>query len=159
MNRHKETWQEKKNRQQQWNAEHDAGGFTCMHCEKWVPIHQHMGTINRNHCPSCLWSKHVDEEKGDRRAMCLGQMEPVGLTFKNEGEGKQGELMLVHKCTKCGKISINRIAGDDDNDTIMNLFKASSQNDSLQNMLVERGIVLLMKNDAAEVEVQLFGKR
>ena len=35
-------------------------------------------------------------------------MKPIGLTFK-----KDGELMIVHKCLNCGKISRNRIAGDD----------------------------------------------
>ncbi len=44
-------------------------------------------------------------------------MVALGLTFKKvskryPGEGL-GELMLIHHCTGCGKISINRIAADD----------------------------------------------
>lgn len=158
MDSHTETWQEKKNRQRQWNDEHNAGGFVCVHCGKWVPIHRHMGTINRNHCPLCLWSKHVDKVKGDRRAECLGEMKPIGLTFKQEG-GKQGELMLVHECTKCGRISINRIAGDDENDALMGLFHMSVSNVELRTMLATQNIALLSASDTAEVEVQLFGKR
>ena len=38
--------------------------------KRWVVINDYMGTKNRNHCNLCLWSKHVDEAKGDRRADC-----------------------------------------------------------------------------------------
>jgi hypothetical protein len=30
----------------------------------------------RNHCPACLWSKHVDVQPGDRAATCRGLMRP-----------------------------------------------------------------------------------
>jgi hypothetical protein len=74
----------------------------------------------------CLWSKHVDEAKGDRRASCLGGMEPIGLTFKHEGHGKVGEIMLIHHCSVCEKISINRIARDDPEHKILGIFNQSS---------------------------------
>lgn len=51
-------------------------------------------------------------------------MEPVGLTFKAEGIDKygkkrQGEIMLIFKCLMCGKVSNNRIAGDDNPEMIL----------------------------------------
>jgi hypothetical protein len=45
-------------------------------------------------------------------------MEPVALTMKQRDE----ELMLVHVCCGCGKISKNRLAGDDNQVSILNLF-------------------------------------
>lgn len=64
----------------------------------------------RNHCPACLWSKHVDRDgPGDRMSACGGMMEPVGL----DQRGGKGWLVL-HRCTLCGKSIPNRAAPDDD---------------------------------------------
>lgn len=137
--------------------------FECLNCGKTVSDSQYMGTENRNHCPFCLWSKHVDINPGDRAQLCQGLMEPIGLTFKNEGVDKygkkrQGELMLIHRCQKCGKISINRVAGDDDPQEIFKLFLKSSQTLALSDQQLE-GIKLLGEKDKKEVEKQLFGKK
>lgn len=91
--------------------------FVCKHCGKSVePIK--FGGSYRNHCPLCLWSKHVDGPvPGDRVEPCQGMMEPVGVTTKNGGE-----FTLIHKCTKCGFQRFNRIAGDDDVELITKIF-------------------------------------
>jgi uncharacterized Zn finger protein len=52
---------------------------------------------------------------------CGARMEPIGLTFK-----KDGELMIVHQCLNCGKISPNRIAGDDNTYIICSLLDKST---------------------------------
>lgn len=148
-----------KYRAQEWNREHKAGGFKCSHCKQFVVINDIMGTANRNHCNICLWSKHVDEAKGDRRSRCQGGMEPIGLTFKHEGHGRLGEIMLIHLCSVCQKISINRIARDDPEYKILEIFEASySVSDSIKRRLVTQGIYLLDSMDAQELSVQLFGK-
>jgi hypothetical protein len=147
----------KKHREQEWKREHDAGGFKCSHCKQWVSINGYMGTANRNHCPLCLWSKHVDEQKGDREATCLGGMRPIGLTFKHEGRERQGELMLVHECAGCQKLSINRIARDDTNDGILAIYNASYADHQLSGTLEQQGVYLLGVDDEREVSVQLFG--
>ena len=93
--------------------------FKCCNCGQWVFFTKFISTKHRNHCPFCLWSKHVDLDKpGDRSFKCQVDMKSIGLTFEHEGMGKygklwQGELMLIHECTGCVKISINRIATDD----------------------------------------------
>lgn len=117
-----------------------------------------MGTVNRNHCNICLWSKHVDESKGDRRAKCLGGMRPIGLTFKHEGSGRQGEIMLIHECAQCTTISINRIAGDDDNEKIESIYFDSRGNAGLRQNLKTQDIALLTLKDVEEVKTQLFGR-
>lgn len=81
--------------------------FTCANCAQQVSMLA-PGTKNRNHCPVCLYSLHVDVLPGDRRSTCGGLMAPIGRVIKSSGE-----TALVHKCTTCGFKRINRIAGDD----------------------------------------------
>lgn len=155
------------NRERINRIEQKRGGFKCVHCGGWVTISELMGTHHRNHCPFCLWSKHVDLEKpGDRKASCGAGMEPVGLTFKREGYDKygrlrQGELMVIHHCTNedCGKISINRIAGDDSPEAILRVFERSlTIDDALRKKIAEADITLLTEKDEEEIRTQLFGK-
>lgn len=86
----------------------DAGTFACAHCQRMVAPAV-AGTEHRNHCPWCLWSLHLDLRPGDRRSGCRGRMEPIGIWIRGDGEWS-----LIHRCTRCGMIKTNRIAGDDD---------------------------------------------
>ena len=75
------------------------------------------GGSYRNHCPFCLWSKHVDGPiPGDRVEPCHGLMEPIGIATKSGGE-----YTLIQRCTKCGFERKNRIAGDDNVDLVSKL--------------------------------------
>lgn len=142
----------------EWNREHKGGGFRCSHCKGFVIINDHMGTVNRNHCNLYLWSKHVDDIQGDRASRCLGGMEPIALTFKHEGFCKQGELMIVHLCLSCQKLSINRIARDDPEYLVKEIFERSlSMEESLRNNVAHDGIRQLETSDRPEVMVQLYG--
>ena len=139
--------------------------FECLNCGKNVSSDKLIGTLNRNHCPFCLYSLHVDQDvPGDRKAECQSLMEPIGLTFKKEGldkwgKEKQGEIMVIHKCPKDQKISINRIAGDDDPEIILKIFQNSQNLDpEIKKNLKRSGIGLLEKKDKTEVQKQLFGK-
>jgi len=83
----------------------ENSGFTCSHCGLVVlPV---TNGSYRNHCPFCLYSKHVDVAPGDRMSGCGGLMKPVGLRFKS-AKGFQ----IVHECLRCGETSVNRIAQD-----------------------------------------------
>jgi len=84
--------------------------FACENCGETVA-----GDGYTNHCPRCLWSKHVDVNPGDRAANCGGLMEPVGATQKS------GETIIVHRCLDCGHIKRNRAALDDDFDLLIEL--------------------------------------
>ena len=137
--------------------------FICSHCGGDVKADFAVGTKNRNHCSKCLYSLHVDNAPGDRKADCGGDMKPLGLTFKEEGLDKygnkvQGEVMLIHRCGKCGKININRIAGDDDPDEILKIYNNSKDNIELTEELKKEGINLLDSKAEAEIKKQLFGK-
>ncbi len=140
--------------------------FKCLNCLKQISTGKNIGTTNRNHCPFCLWSKHVDEDfPGDRKASCQGLMKPVGLTFKLEGEDKwgkpkQGELMLIHQCVGCDKISINRIAGDDTPQKILEVLTISQNLDKKsQSKLANSQIKLLGSGDLEQIKQQLYGEK
>ncbi|MDP2649338.1 MAG: RNHCP domain-containing protein [bacterium] len=135
--------------------------FICINCNKKIIDSLEMGTRNRNHCPFCLYSLHADENAaGDRKSTCHGSMVPIGLTFKLEKPDKYkedvGEIMLVHRCTKCGKISINRIAGDDDTEKIMQLV-ARTEHLIEKQELEKNGIQLLSSAQLGLVKRQLLG--
>lgn len=86
--------------------------FTCGHCGREV-----RGDGYTNHCPACLWSRHVDKNPGDRAEGCGGMMEPV------TGEKSGKEFMIVHKCAICGFVRRNRLGGGDDFDAFVALSK------------------------------------
>ncbi len=86
--------------------------FACQNCGREV-----VGSGYTNHCPHCLWSKHVDVYPGDRASECGGMMEPVGL------ENKKSEWSLIHKCLRCGHVKNNKASSQDDQDKIIELAK------------------------------------
>lgn len=140
-------------------------GFQCFHCKKLVPIGDFMITHHRNHCPRCLWSKHMDLLiPGDRKSKCQGLMKPIGITLKKEGKDKygkerEGDVMIVHQCQKCGKISINRIAGDDKEESILKVFEESQKlSQQKKNQLKKQGIKILSRREKKKLLVRLFGK-
>ncbi len=139
--------------------------FVCSHCGQKVNCQNLIGTKNRNHCPSCLWSRHVDAEtSGDRASLCHDDMAPIALTFKHAGfdkygHKKQGEIMLVHQCRHCDKVRINRLAGDDDPERILDLLKTSRNlNAKAKKKFAEQEIKLLDEGDREEIKKQLLGK-
>ena len=90
-------------------------------------------------------------------------MKPIGLTLKNievnPYTGRtSGELMVVHLCLNCGKISCNRIAGDD-NSYIVTCLIAESSNlgKEIITRLISQGIRLLTPEDKQEVLTSLYG--
>ncbi len=138
------------------------GDFKCAHCHVIISsAHFLSGVNNRNHCPYCLWSCHLDMYvAGDRLSACKGQMNPIGLTMKNGRNkyqlDKRGELMLVHQCIECGSLSINRIAADDDSSLIIEIFQASIEN-HIHSLCEGRGILMLNANDTEILYKQLYG--
>ena len=89
-------------------------------------------------------------------------MRPVALTLKQAqkkyARRHQGELMIVHQCEGCEKVSINRIATDDDPDRILAVFDASVGLAELwRQKLIEQGIILLDESQRRVVLTRLFG--
>lgn len=85
-----------------------SSSFRCGHCRLDVSTHA-IGTEHRNHCPNCLWSRHLDDDSpGDRASECGSLMEPIAISVRGAGE-----WVVVHRCTGCHTLSLNRTAGDD----------------------------------------------
>jgi len=84
--------------------------FNCAHCGAEV-----VGNGYTNHCPKCLWSRHVDNNPGDRQSPCGGMMAPIAV------ENVAGKFVITHKCEKCGKTIRQKASPDDDMDTIISL--------------------------------------
>lgn len=140
------------------------GDFVCVTCRCFVSAEATLSHVkHRNHCPYCLSSRHLDlYEAGDRLSACKACMRPVALTLKKNAkkyaQTSRGELMLVHICEDCGKVSINRIAADDDSQTVLKIFEASARLDNcVQSVLLQMNIQILRAADRLFVQEQLFG--
>jgi hypothetical protein len=137
--------------------------FICVHCQQLVTCNPIVaGVQNRNHCPCCLWSRHLDwRTPGDRLSPCRQAMEPVGLTTKRGknkyGGERNGELMLIHRCG-CGAVVINRIAADDHQRSLIECFERSWHTSPIiMHELMTMGISLLTRQEQGLVEARLFG--
>jgi hypothetical protein len=140
-----------------------ANGFVCAACHAFVCTESGLSCVqNRNHCPYCLWSRHLDlYAAGDRLSACKSLMQPIGLTikrtFKKYGPG-YSELMLVHACRGCEALSINRIAADDNPQAILTAFEYLFQIEKgVLGRLKAGGIQLLDVTEKSLVLRQLFG--
>ena len=90
--------------------------FICEHCGKSV------GKLNytaRDHCPYCLYSKHVDIMPGDRLNTCKGLLKPIDI------EKYRNTYKIIYKCQKCGELHKNIMATDDNMDKIIELSKVN----------------------------------
>lgn len=138
-------------------------GFECLHCKQNVASQAlYSGVNNRNHCPYCLFSRHVDLFKaGDRLCACRESMQPLGLTFKKERKkygSPLGELMLIHQCTACKAISINRVAADDSNERLLGVLMAGQDlPEHIRRHLAESGILVAGIDQLDLVKMRLFG--
>jgi len=118
------------------------GDFRCTHCHNIVTVARTVsGVNNRNHCPYCLWSCHLDlYVAGDRLSACKGQMKPRGLTLKKSRNKYRlesgGELML------------------------MNVFnKSLSLGYSIRSVCEDQGITILNAEDMEIVYTRLYGAK
>ena len=67
--------------------------------------------------------------------------------------------MLIHECVECKGLSINRIAADDDPETVLSIFEASLTFSHQSQVLYEQhGIVMLIADDQEIVYTQLYGQ-
>lgn len=77
--------------------------FTCEHCGYFVT-----GSGYTNHCPKCLYSKHVDNNPGDRANDCKALMKPIAALYSN------GSYTIQQQCTICGdKVRVKANSNDD----------------------------------------------
>jgi hypothetical protein len=85
--------------------------FICENCGQKIT-----GSGYTNHCPNCLYSKHVDLNiPGDRANSCGGLMQPVKIEKKGEN------YIIHHRCLKCGEKKKNKSSDNDNFDEIIRI--------------------------------------
>lgn len=107
--------------------------FRCRSCGLFVgPTIS--GGKHRNHCPYCLYSRHVDgDSPGDRASDCRGLMAPIGAFTR-----PKGEHVIVHRCLTCGFERHCRVAADDDFQRVLALPEVAPRGTARRHSLVER---------------------
>lgn len=88
--------------------------FICENCNKKVHPLKYSA---RDHCPYCLYSKHVDINPGDRKNSCKGLLNPLGI------EKFKDTYKIIYRCEKCNITHKNIMAKDDDMNLIIELSK------------------------------------
>jgi hypothetical protein len=86
--------------------------FICENCGKNV---EKLLYTARDHCPYCLYSKHLDINPGDRANTCHGLLEPISI------EKFKDSFKIIYKCTKCRKLHKNKTSVDDNFEEILKL--------------------------------------
>lgn len=90
--------------------------FICENCGREVSP---LGYTSRDHCPYCLYSKHVDINPGDRANPCKGLLVPVGV------EKFKDTYKILYKCSKCHQTHKNILAKDDDMEELIKISKVN----------------------------------
>ena len=90
--------------------------FICENCGNLVTPLKYTA---RDHCPNCLYSKHLDIMPGDRQNDCQGLLKPIGI------EKFKDTYKIIYKCTKCNMLHKNIMAKDDNMDLIIEISKVN----------------------------------
>ena len=94
--------------------------FSCEHCGTVV-----QGNGYTNHCPHCLWSKHVDIYPGDRSQSCAGMMKPTRVDLEKR------EYIVTQECQKCFTVRRNKLAPNDNFDEVIAIQKRFVEKQSI----------------------------
>ncbi|MDE1856549.1 MAG: RNHCP domain-containing protein [Candidatus Micrarchaeota archaeon] len=89
--------------------------FTCSKCGATVK-----GAGFTDHCPHCLWSKHVDINPGDRRSKCHGLMRPIKIVYDRQN------YIIYYRCMKCA-LARHITAAPEDYDAVQEWLSENQQ--------------------------------
>ena len=98
--------------------------FICENCNQKVSKLQ---VTARDHCPFCLYSKHVDILPGDRQNQCKGLLKPIGI------EKFKDTYKIIYQCEKCHRNHKNIMAQDDDMSRIIEISKQDEKKPHFSN--------------------------
>lgn len=91
--------------------------FICENCQKKV---EKLNYTARDHCPYCLYSKHVDINPGDRQNTCQGLLKPISI------EKFKSTYKIIYKCQNCHQFHKNIMANDDNYNKIIELSRCNN---------------------------------
>ncbi|SDJ60521.1 RNHCP domain-containing protein [Streptomyces indicus] len=89
--------------------------FTCVRCGLTVSSYA-ADTTRRNHCPSCLHSRHVLDQVEGGPSACGSRMSPIAIAVL-----RTGDWTLVHRCVRCGELSSDPVCADDNQLILMRM--------------------------------------
>ncbi|MEU5402280.1 RNHCP domain-containing protein [Streptomyces sp. NPDC005963] len=89
--------------------------FDCVRCGLTVSELGPDGT-GRNHCPSCLHSRHVHDHVEGGASDCRSRMTPISIAVL-----RNGDWMVIHRCTRCDELTSSAICTDDNQLILMRM--------------------------------------
>ncbi|MFJ3673756.1 RNHCP domain-containing protein [Streptomyces sp. NPDC090106] len=89
--------------------------FACVRCGLTVTALAPDGR-RRNHCPSCLHSRHVTDQAEGGPSACAAHMSPIAIAVL-----RTGEWMIIHRCVRCDELTSNPVSGDDNQLVLMRM--------------------------------------
>ncbi|ATY96659.1 RNHCP domain-containing protein [Streptomyces bacillaris] len=89
--------------------------FACTWCGLTVSAYAADGEP-RNHCPSCLHSRHVLDHVEGGPSDCEGRMSAIAIAVL-----RTGEWMVVHRCVRCDELTSNPVRTDDNQLILMRM--------------------------------------
>ncbi|GAA2930157.1 RNHCP domain-containing protein [Streptomyces thioluteus] len=89
--------------------------FTCVRCGLTVSAHAADGS-RRNHCPSCLHSRHVLDHVEGGPSDCRARMTPISIAVLRDGS-----WMVIHRCVRCDELTSNPVCTDDNQLILMRM--------------------------------------
>ncbi|GGX14108.1 RNHCP domain-containing protein [Streptomyces noursei] len=89
--------------------------FGCVWCGLTVSAQAPDGT-RRNHCPSCLHSKHVMDHIEGGPSACESKMSPIAIAVL-----RTGDWMIIHRCVRCDELTSNPVSTDDNQLILMRM--------------------------------------
>lgn len=91
------------------------GTFSCARCGLTVSAYSADGAP-RNHCPSCLHSRHVLDHVEGGPSDCEGRMSPIAIAVL-----RTGDWMVIHRCVRCDELTSNPVCADDNQLILMRM--------------------------------------
>ncbi|WP_454197720.1 RNHCP domain-containing protein [Nocardia sp. Marseille-Q1738] len=89
--------------------------FTCIRCGLVVATLAPDDSW-RNHCPSCLSSRHTHDHVEGGASDCGARMAPLSIAVL-----RTGEWAVVHRCTRCQELALHPVCGDDNQLMLMRM--------------------------------------
>ncbi|WP_431783960.1 RNHCP domain-containing protein [Streptomyces chumphonensis] len=89
--------------------------FTCAWCGLTVTTTAADGA-RREHCPSCLHSRHVTDHVAGGPSRCEGRMTPIAIAVL-----RTGDWHIVHRCVRCDELTAGPVQPDDNQLILMRM--------------------------------------
>ncbi|MEV0442470.1 RNHCP domain-containing protein [Streptomyces spectabilis] len=89
--------------------------FACAWCGLTVSATTADG-VPRDHCPSCLHSRHVTDHVEGGPSPCHGRMSPIAIAVLRTGDWR-----VIHRCVRCDELTSSPVRTDDNQLILMRM--------------------------------------